>query len=124
DSVLVIQMQGADFDSTNTSSFGTVISLNGAGSYEIAKITAITGNTITLNGKLLNAYNILGNIQLVRIPYYSNAVVTSTLTCPPWNGSTGGVLILSVQNTLTISAPIEVIGKGFRRGTISNNPDG
>src|SRR5262245_13867307 len=34
DSVLIIQMKGANFDSTNTATFGTPIALNGAGSYE------------------------------------------------------------------------------------------
>lgn len=124
DSVLVIQMKGANFDSTNTSAFGNIINLSGAGNYEIAAITAITSNTIMLNGKLLKSYSLSGRIQLVSIPNYTNANITSSLTCLPWNGLTGGVLIFSVQNNLQFNADIDVTGKGFRGGAISGNPDG
>lgn len=124
DSVLIIQMKGADFDSSNTSTFGNLNLLKGAGNYEISKITAVNSNTISLNGKLVNPYAVSGFVQLVRIPSYINAIVTSSLSCPPWNGSTGGVLILSVQSLLQLNANIDVSGKGFRGGTISNNPDG
>lgn len=124
DKVLIIQMRGANYDTSNTSSFGNLINLNGAGSYEIANATIITGNVITLNGKLSNLYNLNGNVQLVRIPTYTNALVTSALTCQPWNGTTGGVLILNVLNNLTLNANVHVSGKGFRGGTISKNPDG
>ena len=124
DSVLMIQMKGADFDSTNTAGFGAINSLNGAGNYEIAGIASITSNSIMLNGKLLKAYDLKGRIQLIRFPSYLNANVTSSLTCQPWNGQTGGVLIFNVQNNLQLNANIDVKGQGFRGGTISNNPDG
>ena len=124
DSVLVIQMKGAGFDSTNTSNFGAVNNLNGAGNYEIAAISSITSNSIMLNGKLVRRYDLSGRVQLVSIPLYLNADVTSPLTCLPWNGSSGGVLIFNVQNSLILSDNIDVSGKGFRGGTISLNPDG
>ena len=124
DSVLVIQMKGANFDSTNTSAFGSFINLNGAGNYEIAAIYSITSNTIMLNGKLVKKYFSGGYLQLIRIPTYVNANITGSLTCQPWNGQTGGVLILSVQNNLAFNANIDVSGRGFRGGIISGNPDG
>ncbi|HQQ93748.1 MAG TPA: gliding motility-associated C-terminal domain-containing protein [Bacteroidia bacterium] len=124
DSVLIIQMKGADFDSSNTISFGALNALGGAGNFEIAKITAINSNTFSLNGKLVNTYKLSGFVQVIRIPQYTNAIVTGSLSCPPWNGSTGGVLVLTVQNMLQLNAAIDVSGKGFRGGTISNNPDG
>ncbi len=124
DSVLLIQMKGVNFDSTNTAAFGSIVNLNGAGNYEIAAITSITSNTIMLNGKLSKTYSTRGYLQLVRIPVYVNANITASLTCQPWNGQTGGVLIFSVQNNLTMNADIDVTGRGFRGGIISNNPDG
>lgn len=124
DKVLIIQMKGAEFDTSNTASFGNLINLKGAGNYEIAKINSISGNNIILNGKLTNQYNLNGSVQLVRIPTYVDANVTSLLTCQPWNGKTGGVLIFNVQNNLQLFSDIDASGKGFRGGTISKNPDG
>ncbi|MES2679719.1 MAG: T9SS type B sorting domain-containing protein [Bacteroidota bacterium] len=126
DSVLIIQMKGAAIDSSNSSAFGSITSngLLGAGKYEIAAITAINGNIFTLNGNLVNQYYISGFVQLVRIPSYINAAITGSLSCQPWNGSTGGVLILSVQNNLTFNGVIDTRGRGFRGGLISMNPDG
>ncbi|MES2680667.1 MAG: gliding motility-associated C-terminal domain-containing protein [Bacteroidota bacterium] len=124
DSVLLIQMKGANFDSSNTSAFGNIVNLNGAGNYEIGAISSITSNTIMLNGKLLKTYLKRGYLQLVRIPVYTNATITASLTCQPWNGQTGGVLIFSVQNNLQFNADIDVSGRGFRGGTVSLNPDG
>ena len=124
DKVLIIQMKGCDFDSSNASTFGTVTNLNGAGNYEIAQITSVTGNVIGLNGRITRLFNISGKVQMVRIPTYANAQVTSLLTCNAWNGSTGGVLVIDVTGNLSLSANINVVGKGFRGGSISNNPDG
>jgi hypothetical protein len=117
-------MKGAQFDTSNTVSFGNIINLNGAGSYEIAKITAIAGNQITLNGALSNNYDINGKVQMILVPYYLNANINGMLTCQPWNGTTGGVLIFEVQSNLVFNADIDVSGNGFRGGNISTNPDG
>jgi gliding motility-associated-like protein len=124
DSVVIIQMKGAIIDSSNSASFGTIISLNGAGNYEIKRISAINGNTITLAGPLLNTYDVDGLVQLVSFPTYADANVTATLSAADWNGSTGGVLAFRVWDQLTLNADIDLDGKGFRGGTISNNPDG
>ena len=124
DKVLIIQMKGCDFDSSNAATFGAISNIKGAGNYEIAQITAISGNSISINGPIVNTYNLNGFVQLVRIPTYSSANVSSLLSCPAWNGLTGGVLIIDVTNNLALSADIDVSGRGFRPGTISNNPDG
>ncbi len=123
DKILIIQMKGCDFDSSNSSSFGSINNLMGAGNYEIASITAMNNNTLTLNGKLVNQYYLKGSVQVVRIPTYVSATVTSSLTCLPWNGSVGGVVILEA-GFLQLNADIDVSGRGFRGGTISGNPDG
>jgi hypothetical protein len=65
-----------------------------------------------------------GKVQLVKIPEYVNANVTGVLSCQPWNGTTGGVLVFRVQNNLQLNADIDVSGMGFRGGNISTNPDG
>jgi hypothetical protein len=122
--ILIIQMKGAKFDTANVSTFGNIINLNGAGSYEMAKITSIVGNQVTLNGALSNSYDVNGKVQMVLVPFYMNANINGLLTCQPWNGTTGGVLIFEVQSNLFFNADIDVSGTGFRGGNISNNPDG
>ncbi|MEY3212070.1 MAG: hypothetical protein RIT28_2551, partial [Pseudomonadota bacterium] len=42
DLVLIVQMQGASYTSTNTLSFGEVTALNGAGNYELAEVASIS----------------------------------------------------------------------------------
>ena len=46
--LLVIQMQGADFTTTNAASFGTLSATNGAGQYELVRVASVSGDTITL----------------------------------------------------------------------------
>ncbi len=124
DTVLLIQMQGARLDTANTSTFGTVRALGGAGSYELARVTSVAGPVVQLNGALLNRYDVRGHVQLVWVATYGDAVVTAPLTCPAWDGRVGGVLVVQARNSLRLRADIDVSGKGFRSGIISNNPDG
>src|SRR5690606_2834952 len=67
DMVLVIQMQGADINSANTSSYGDGVAggeASGwlsnasftAGRYEYAAVASVSGSTITLNSPLINGY--------------------------------------------------------------------
>lgn len=124
DRVLLIQMQGATLDQTNTPAFGYVTNYNNCGNFEFATISSINSNTIVFQFKIFNSYTPSGNVQLIRVPTYTNATVNNILTCNPWNGSTGGVLVLEVSGTLTLANNINVSGKGFRGGTLCTNPDG
>lgn len=124
DKVMLMQMKGAVIDSANNSTFGDILNLNGAGNYEFSRIQSISGNTFTLTTNLVNSYYLNGFVQLIRVPEYTDANVTGTLTAQGFNGSVGGVLVFSVSNTLTLNADIDVSGLGFVGGYISNNPDG
>lgn len=122
DTVLIIQMKGAVVDSTNTSSFGAITDYKNAGNYEINYVKSKTGNIIELKNILTRQYDIpAGKVQLVRVPYYQNANITSTLTCAPWDGNKGGVLVLNVLDTINLTANIDVSGKGFAGGTGFNS---
>lgn len=121
DKVLVIQMQGATINQVNNASFGQITAYGDAGNYEFCFIQSIVGNTITLTSNLCNTYTIAGRVQLVRVPVYNNPTVTTTLTCQPWNGTTGGVLVFDALNTLTLNANIDVTGNGFRGGTLASS---
>ncbi|HSU28775.1 MAG TPA: LamG-like jellyroll fold domain-containing protein, partial [Chitinophagaceae bacterium] len=122
DTVLMIQMKGAVIDSTNTSAFGTISNYKNSGNYEFNFVKSKSGNVIELKNYLTRQYDIpVGKVQLVRVPYYQNVSVSGTLTCLPWDGSKGGVLAMIVQDTISLSADIDVSGKGFMGG-IGFNP--
>ncbi len=124
DTVLLIQMKGAVIDSSNSSSFGTITDYKNAGNYEFNYVKSKTGNIIELKNKLTRQYDIPnGKVQLVRVPYYQSLNVNSTLSCLPWDGNKGGVLVLNVQDTITLNADIDVSGKGFHGGVSVPNQD-
>jgi uncharacterized repeat protein (TIGR01451 family) len=140
DLLLVIQMQGADINYTNTDSYGDGVAGGGAsgslaanyqaGTYEYVVATnttpmALTGGTITLASGLVNSYvSAVGTttagprrFQVVRIPQYGNLTLGGLIAATPWNGSIGGILAIDVAgqtnfsgNTITASA------RGFRGG--------
>ncbi|MEO6729922.1 MAG: hypothetical protein ABIN01_01810, partial [Ferruginibacter sp.] len=117
DTVLMMQMKGAVVDSSNTNSFGTVTDYKNAGNYEFNYVKNKVGNIIELKNILTRQYDIAnGKVQLIRVPYYDNINITSTLTCMPWDGNKGGVLVLNVRNAIDLNADIDVSGKGFKGG--------
>ncbi len=118
DKILIIQMQGAQIDESQSASFGNIDNYNNSGNYEIAEICGISGNDIIAKSPLENTYDPSGIVQLVRIPVYDNALITgSDLTALPWDGSMGGILILEVNGTLDFgSQNIDVSNQGFRGG--------
>ena len=111
--VLIIQMQGATIDVTNTSSYGNITNYGTAGNYEIETIDSILGDTIKFRYQLERKYDITHNVQLIPVPTYRTATVSGVLTCKGWEGNTGGVLVLKAD-TLILNDSIDITGKGFR----------
>lgn len=123
DTVMIMQMKGAVIDSSNTPSFGNILSYNNAGNYEMNIVKSKNGNSLALLNVLQRQYDIPnGKVQLIRVPYYKDAVINNTLTCLPWDGSKGGVVVLNAQNSVTLNANIDVTGRGFSGGR-SPNPN-
>ncbi|HLP51435.1 MAG TPA: gliding motility-associated C-terminal domain-containing protein [Chitinophagales bacterium] len=116
--VMLIQMKGAEIDNLNSFSFGNILNYKGCGNYEINEIELISGTSIIFKYALMRDYQPEG-LQLVSLEEYTDAVVTSPLTAPAWDGSTGGVVLLKA-NTLTLNDSITVKGKGFR-GAVKQN---
>jgi uncharacterized repeat protein (TIGR01451 family) len=137
DMVLIMQMQDAAVNTSNGSQYGDGVSgsgstnLNNAGVYEYA--TAVTGvptsgGTLTVTaagpgGGLLYTYTAAAasssqgarTFQVIRVPNFLTATLTSGLTASAWNGSTGAVLAVNISGTLTLGgATISVDGLGFR----------
>lgn len=122
DKILIIQMQGAVIDASNTAQYGTVISANYVGNYEFARVKSITGTTLYLQDTLLLMYSTTG-AQVIRVPEYQNAIVTDTLKAAPWNGKTGGVVVLSASETLRLQSQINVSEHGYRGAIVRNAPN-
>jgi hypothetical protein len=116
DEIMLIQMQGETVDLSNSLEFGNILGDHHTGVYELNRIKNIQGNQIELVFKTLGPYEVSGKVQMIRVPEYDHATVTSPLTCLPWNGATGGVLVIDVSETLTLQNNINVNGKGFRGG--------
>jgi hypothetical protein len=68
DTVLIIQMQGATIDQTNTASFGNISSYNSAGLFEKAEILSISGGTVYFTQDLIYTYNFTGKVQMISVP--------------------------------------------------------
>jgi hypothetical protein len=139
DTLIIMQMQDASINSTNTDAYGDgtagdkvgrgATSVGGSGLYEyvIAGSNVPTGGgTLTLACGTANAYTNAAatgsagqkTYQVIRVPVYSNATLTSTLTARAWNGSTGGVLAFDATGVLTLGSAtaVSVNGMGFRGG--------
>lgn len=123
DRVLIIQMQGAIIDTTQTANFGNITNMANCGNYEFANIAIVNGNNISLKRSLKKQYDAAGKVQIIKVPHYTSANVTGLVTSPPWNGATGGVVVFEVDNTLSLASNIDVSGAGFRGGSATNNPD-
>lgn len=137
DLLLVIQMQDAAINSSNTSSYGGSstgsgsTSLNSAGQYEFVRATSTAGvgaGSVNIvggsGGGLLNSYTNAAatgtqgqrRFQVIRVPQYITAILSSGLTAAAWNGAAGGVLVFDVAGQLTLGGTVSVNGLGFRGG--------
>ena len=136
DLVLIIQVQGADIDASNTDSYGDnvpgapasgYLSSNlYAGNYEYNSVASVAGSTINLSYTLANNYynrnyspgNSILRYEVIRVPRYYNFTIKpgASVTAPSWNGSTGGIVVIEAANTFTLNGAIDVNYKGFRGG--------
>src|SRR5256714_5322389 len=110
DLLLVIQMQDAAIDSSNTGAYGNGVAgdpatgwtaLNSAGLYEYAVAASavpLGGGSLTVSSGLINSYTQAAptategqrEFQAIRVPQYVAAPLTNSLTALALNGSTGG----------------------------------
>lgn len=140
DLLLVMQMQGADIDYSNTDSYGDGVAgglatsylINAnflAGQYEYvvaAGAVPVGGGTVTFTTGLKYSYQNADattttgqrRFQVVRIPQYQNLTISGTVAPIAWNGSTGGILALDVTGRLTFAtgAKLDASRAGFRGG--------
>jgi uncharacterized repeat protein (TIGR01451 family) len=134
--LLVIQMQDASINVSNNVAYGNgdtgqgFTALNSAGDYEFVTATSASsgGGSVSIAGSgtgggLVFPYHASAatatagqsTYQVIVVPQYTSATLSSGLTASAWNGTTGGVLALDISGTLTLnSATVAVDGLGFR----------
>lgn len=112
DTVMLYQSKGAMINTTQTASFGSITAINEAGNWELLIVQSVNTSSrlVTFNCPISKTY--FPPFQLIRVPSYYNARITSVLTCQQHNGITGGVLCMIVRNQLEMNAGIDVSGKG------------
>jgi len=136
DILLIIQMQGAQINSSNNSNYGAG-SGTGRGYLNNAQLLAgnmeyvVASNNVSMAGGTLNLVSGLVNsyrntpfgatgqytYQVIRVPVYYDVRLTGTITAPRWNSFTGGVVVLyATDNILMNSQIIDASGLGFRGG--------
>ena len=122
DLILIIQIQGASINQSQTASYGQVTNYNNCGNYEFVRVASVSPSsptTITLSCQLKNNYSVGANnrTQIVKVPEYTSLDVTASgsITCPDWSSttSTGGIIALKVSGNITIDGTITASGKGF-----------
>jgi uncharacterized repeat protein (TIGR01451 family) len=141
DLLLIIQMQDALINFTNTGAYGDgspgdpatgSTNLQNTGLFEYVTATSTVSGTGTLTfqgtgsgGGLLNTYvqaaykagtNGQQTYQVIRVPQYSSATLSSGLVPLAWNGSVGGVLAIDVASQLTLNGTVAADSLGFRGG--------
>ncbi len=131
DQVLILQMQDAQIDASNTHSYGSGIAgepasgttaLGSTGLFEFACVedaVGAGGGTLTLATPLANTYRATGSstFQVIRVPQYVSATLGNTLSAAAWDGESGGVVVIDVVETLDWEDwSVDVSGLGFRGG--------
>jgi MYXO-CTERM domain-containing protein len=88
-----------------------------AGRWEFARLEAVAPGVLSLTAPLVFAYSGPGS-QVVRVPEHTSVHVQNgaSLMAPPWNGSSGGVLVLLATDAVLNQGLISADGAGFPGG--------
>lgn len=135
DLALIIQMQDALINNTDTAAYGDGVAgdpatgssgLRSTGFYEFKRVVSATGSAIDLDSPLVNTYTTAGadatngqrRYQVVRVPQFASLTLPGgTVNVTPWNGSTGGLIVLDASGTLALNGTtINANAVGFRGG--------
>jgi hypothetical protein len=126
DLLMIIKMQGASIDITNTAVYGNITNYNGTGKFELVSVELVTGNNVYLMAGLNNTYTVSSTqrVQVVRIPRIMSLTVNAgaSITAPSWGNSyTGGIVAIETAIDAVVNGAITVSGLGFRGGQLEND---
>lgn len=124
DTLLLLQVQGADIDSTNTDTYGDGVGTGAnistvpssshgtsgyagglitqtAGTFEYVQVSSVSAPNITLTAGVQNDYSDTdeANWQIIVVPDYlaAGARLVGNVSGVPWDGDTGGVVAFSAS---------------------------
>jgi|GEM_PF-1224206 len=135
DRILIIQMQDATINAVNSPAYGGngidgngYIDLGYSGQFEFAEVASFTGGILTLAAPLQFPYRAVSGIpnrkssyQVVRVPTYTNVILSGAVTAAAWDGTAGGIVAFHVWQTLDMNGnEITATGLGFRPGKINS----
>ena len=143
--VLLVQMQGATLNDSNTERYGDGLAGDGrgsgwlslqAGQFEWLRVEAVSGQSVRIRGDGPGGGLRFGyesrepaaadspgrrRWQLVSVPQLDDGRLTGDVTVLPWNGRRGGVIALDVRGTLDLAGHgFDARGSGFRGGAPLN----
>lgn len=125
DYVLIVQMKGAQLiGSVANNTFGDVDNYLQAGRYEFNYVKSINlGNVngLQFENELSYSYDVSRAVQVIKVPQYEDVIIQNTLTCLPWNGNIGGIVVFEASGNVDMQANIYVDEIGFRGGAYSND---
>lgn len=150
DLLMVIQMQDATIDFTNSLAYGSgniagggsgQTALGASGQYEFVyaqNSVPLSGGTLQIRGGgagggLVNTYvnanptSTRGRrtFQVIRVQQYASLTLASNITVPDWNGTVGGVLVFDVAGDMNFNSfTIDGTNKGFRGGYTPSGASG
>ena len=154
DLLLIIQMQGANFNPDNSDIYGSGISnsgidllgatgytsLDNCGNFEYVVAlnhVPLSGGVLQINNicnvGLANTYenynstfsNVIKRFQVVRVPRFQNLTLNNNIITTAWNGRVGGVIAVDVIGDLNLNGfSIDASGRGFRGGFQNVRPSG
>lgn len=154
DLLLIIQMQGADYNSSNSNLFGSGLNNSGpdglgatgytnlqnTGNYEFVVAlndVPLTGGILQINGDcdggFVNTYtntlatsnSVIQSFQVIRVPRFQDLILNNDVITTAWNGRVGGVITFEVAGELDLNGhSINASGRGFRGGFQNVRPSG
>jgi uncharacterized repeat protein (TIGR01451 family) len=141
DLIMIIQMQDATFNSTDSVSFGNgstgrgYTALNNTGKFEFKRVTAVSATSVNIDSGLTYAYtnaapsasgatsNGQRRFQVIRVPQFASVTLPGgTIRPPSWDGQTGGVWVIDVAGNLNMNGTtVDASALGFRGGAALPN---
>lgn len=132
DRLLIIQMQNALINETNSMAYGDGVDndliasgwtdVQNTGEYEFGIVESVSGNIIQLTQPLQKSYYADGVFQVVYSPVYDNVTITDTIKAEVWDGYCGGIVTFDAGTLHLNNQTIDVSAQGFRKGKMTSSP--
>jgi hypothetical protein len=127
--IMVIQMQGATFNSSNTATYGNgtgsgYLDLLSVGYWETHRVVSQDNiDTIQIEDHFIHPYystwpenSLKQSFQVITITACEAIIMVGNTTCPNWDGEVGGVVALLANSLNAKDYAILCDGSGFRGG--------